>query len=112
MFITPAYAQAGGEGASFLIQMLPFLLIFVIIYMLIIRPQQRRQKQHREMVSNVRRGDTVIMSGGVVGKVTKVLDDAEAMIEVADGVRIKIVKSMIADVRVKGEPAKDDPKDK
>lgn len=110
MFITPAYAQVGGDGAGFLIQMAPFLLIFVIIYMLIIRPQQRRQKDHREMCANVRRGDTVVMTGGVVGKVSKVLDDAEAMIEIAEGVRIKIVKSMIAEVRVKGEPVKEDAK--
>ena len=112
MFITPAYAQAAGDGSSFLIQFAPFILIFLIIYMLIIRPQQRRQKEHREMVSNVRRGDTVIMNGGVVGKVAKVVDETEAMIEVAEGVRIKIIKSMIADVRVKGEPVKEDDKKK
>lgn len=109
MFITPAYAQTGADGGSFLLQFAPFLLIFLIIYMLIIRPQQRRQKEHREMVTNVRRGDTVTMTGGVIGKVTKVIDDAEAMIEVAEGVRIKIVKSMISDVRTKGEPVKGEP---
>ncbi len=112
MFITPAYAQAGGDGGNLLLQFAPFILIFVIIYMLIIRPQQRRQKEHRDMVTNVRRGDTVVMSGGIVGKVTKVVDETEALIEVAEGVRIKIVKSMIADVKVKGEPAKDDDKKK
>jgi len=108
MFITPAYAQAGGDSTGFLIQMMPFLLIFVIIYFLIIRPQQRRQKEHREMVNNVRRGDTVVMTGGVIGKVHKVDSDIEASIEVADGVRIKIIKSMISEVRVKGEPVKED----
>ena len=108
MFITPAYAQAGGDGGNLLLQFAPFILIFVIIYMLIIRPQQRRQKEHRDMVANVRRGDTVVMSGGIIGKVTKTTDDAEATIEVAEGVRIKIVKSMISDVRVKGEPAKEE----
>ena len=108
MFITPAYAQAAGDGGNLLLQFAPFILIFVIIYMLIIRPQQRRQKEHRDMINNVRRGDTVVMSGGIIGKVTKTTDDTDATIEVAEGVRIKIVKSMIADVRVKGEPAKDD----
>ncbi len=108
-FITPAFAQAGpGGGGSFLVQLLPFLLIFVIIYFLIIRPQQRRQREHQEMISNVRRGDTVVMAGGIVGKITKVVDDAEAMIEVAEGVRIKIMKGMISEVRAKGEPVKDD----
>ncbi len=109
MFITPAYAQSAGDGGNLLLQFAPFILIFVIIYMLIIRPQQRRQREHRDMVTNVRRGDTVVMSGGIVGKVTKVVDDTEALIEVAEGVRIKIIKSMISDVKVKGEPAKNEP---
>ena len=108
-FITPAFAQAaGGGGGNFLVQLLPFLLIFVIIYFLIIRPQQRRQREHQEMISNVRRGDTVVMAGGIVGKITKVVDDAEAMIEVAEGVRIKIMKGMISEVRAKSEPVKED----
>lgn len=108
MFINPAYAQAAGDGGSLILQFAPFILIFVIIYMLIIRPQQRRQKEHREMIANVRRGDTVVMSGGVMGKVTKVHEGDEATIEIAEGVRIKIVKSMIGTVKVKGEPAKDE----
>ncbi|MGI9412046.1 MAG: preprotein translocase subunit YajC [Hyphomicrobiales bacterium] len=108
-FITPAFAQAGpGGGGSFLVQLLPFLLIFVIIYFLIIRPQQKRQKQHQEMIANVRRGDTVVMAGGMVGKVTKVVDDGEAMVEIAEGVRIRVVKAMISEVRAKGEPVKED----
>lgn len=108
-FITPAFAQAGpGGGSNFLVQLLPFLLIFVIIYFLIIRPQQKRQKQHQEMIANVRRGDTVVMAGGIVGKITKVVDDGEAMIEIAEGVRIKIMKGMISEVRAKGEPVKED----
>jgi preprotein translocase subunit YajC len=88
--------------------LLPFILIFVIMYFLILRPQQKRAKQHQEMVKNLRRGDNVITSGGLVGKVTKVVDDDQVEIEIADGVRVRQVKSMIADVRVKGEPVKDE----
>jgi preprotein translocase subunit YajC len=109
MFITPAYAQTGmpfgGEG---LIGLLPFVLIFVIMYFLILRPQQRRIKQHQELVKNVRRGDTVITSGGIIGKVIKVVDDEQIEVEIADGVRIRQVRGMISEVRAKGEPVKDD----
>ena len=85
MFISPAYAQAASPfgGDSMLVSLLPFILIFVIMYFLILRPQQKRQKQHQEMVKNVRRGDTVITSGGLVGKVTKVTDDEQIEVEVA-----------------------------
>jgi preprotein translocase subunit YajC len=107
--ITPAYAQGVGAGGTDLIyQLLPFILIFVIMYFLILRPQQKRAKQHQEMVKALRRGDTVITSGGLVGKVTKVVDDDQVEIEIADGVRVRQVKSMVSDVRVKGEPVKDE----
>ena len=107
--ITPAYAQGvGGVSPDLMYQLLPFVLIFVIMYFLILRPQQKRAKQHQEMVKNLRRGDNVITSGGLVGKVTKVVDDDQVEIEIADGVRVRQVKSMIADVRVKGEPVKDE----
>src|ERR1700729_4639278 len=107
--ITPAYAQGvGGVSPELLYQLLPFILIFVIMYFLILRPQQKRAKQHQEMVKNLRRGDNVITSGGLVGKVTKVVDDDQVEIEIADGVRVRQVKGMIADVRVKGEPVKDE----
>ncbi|MGL4811065.1 MAG: preprotein translocase subunit YajC [Beijerinckiaceae bacterium] len=107
--ITPAYAQAAAApgGSDMLIQLVPFILIFIIMYFLIIRPQQRRAKQHADMISNVRRGDTVIMAGGLVGTVVKVPDDGgEIEVEIADNVRVKVVRSMIADVRAKGEPVK------
>src|SRR5437870_9841101 len=110
MFVTPAYAQGspfGGDG-SLLFQMLPFVLIFVIMYFLILRPQQKRVKQHQELVKNVRRGDTVVTSGGIIAKVTKVIDDDQIEIELADGVRARQVRSMVSDVRAKGEPVKDD----
>ena len=109
MFISPAFAQgAPAGGGDFLISIMPFVLIFVIIYFLIIRPQQKRVKAHKDMVAGIRRGDTVVTNGGLIGKVTKVVDDNEAQIEVAEGVRVKIVRHMISDVRAKGEPAKDE----
>ena len=109
MFITEALAQTGTGGqGDFLISLLPFLLIFVIIYFLILRPQQRRVKQHKEMIEGVRRGDTIVTAGGLVGKVTKVLDEREAQVEIAEGIKVRIVKQMVSEVRVKGEPAKDE----
>jgi preprotein translocase subunit YajC len=107
--ITPAYAQGvGAASPDWMYQLLPFLLIFVIMYFLILRPQQKRAKQHQDMVKNLRRGDTVITSGGMVGKVTKVVDDDQVEIEIADGVRVRQVKTMVTDVRAKGEPVKDE----
>src|SRR5262245_47756526 len=109
MFITPAYAQAAlGGGNDMLMSLLPFVGIFVIMYFLILRPQQKRVKQHQELVKNVRRGDTVVTSGGIIAKVTKVIDDDQIEIELADGVRARQVRSMVSDVRAKGEPVKDD----
>ena len=109
MLITPAFAQAaGGDTNSMLVSLLPFILIFVIMYFLILRPQQKRVKQHQEMVKNVRRGDTVVTSGGLVGKVTKVVDDDTLEVEIADGVKIRQVRQMVSDVRAKGEPVKDE----
>jgi preprotein translocase subunit YajC len=107
MFITNAYAQgAGGAGGSdILVSLLPFVFIFIILYFMIIRPQQRRMKQHQEMIANLRRGDTVVTSGGLIGKITKVGDENEITVEIAEGVRARIVKSTVAEVRAKGEPA-------
>ena len=89
------------------LQLAPFVLIFIIMWFLIIRPQQRRAKEHQEMLKNVRRGDTVVTSGGIVGRVVKVTDDTPDIdVEIADGVRVKVARTMIADVRAKGEPVK------
>lgn len=106
--ITPAFAQAAGAGGGtdMLIQLVPFLLIFVIMWFLIIRPQQRRAKAHQELIKNVRRGDTIVTSGGLIAKVSKVIDDGEVEAEIADGVRVRIVRGMIQDVRSKSEPVK------
>ncbi|HEY8334627.1 MAG TPA: preprotein translocase subunit YajC [Tardiphaga sp.] len=110
MFITPAFAQAaaaGGDTNSMLMSLLPFALIFVIMYFLILRPQQKKVKDHAELVKNIRRGDTVVTSGGLVGKVTKVVDDDQIEFEISDGVRVRQMRQMISGVRTKGEPAKD-----
>lgn len=109
MFISEALAQGAAPsagGGDILISLLPFVFIFIILYFLIIRPQQRRLKQHQEMIANIRRGDTVVTSGGFIGKVTKV-EDTEAVVEIADEVRVRVVKSTIAEVRAKGEPVKE-----
>jgi preprotein translocase subunit YajC len=108
MFITPAFAQGGAPSSDMLVSLLPFVLIFVIMYFLILRPQQKRVKQHQDLVKGVRRGDTVVTSGGLVAKVTKVIDDDKIEIEIADGVRAVQMRSMVSDVRAKGEPVKDE----
>jgi preprotein translocase subunit YajC len=107
---TPAFAQVvGGSGGptDIIVQLIPFALILAIMYFLILRPQQKRAKEHADLVKNLRRGDSVITSGGLIGKVTKVVDDAEVELEVAPNVRVRVVRGMITDVRAKGEPVKE-----
>ena len=111
MFSTPAFAQATGGGglggSDMLVQFLPFVLIFVIMYFLIIRPQRHQGRSaHQEMIANVRRGDTVVTTGGLIGKVAKVVDEGEMQLDLAEGVRVRVVRGMIAEVRAKGEPVK------
>lgn len=108
MFITPAYAQAGGGGGGSLLELLfPLILVGGIMWFLVIRPQRQAAKAREEMLGAIRRSDTVITGGGIIGKVTKVIDDAELEIQIAPDVRVKILRSLVADVRVKGQPAKD-----
>lgn len=104
MFITPAYAQ-GMDGGGAFIQIFPILLIVVIFYFLLIRPQQKRAREHQSMVGALRRGDTIVSAGGVIGKVTRVIDEYEAEVEIAEGVRVRILKNTITNVRSKTEPA-------
>jgi len=110
MFESPAYAQAapaaGGAGV-FMAQVFPLVLIFVIFYFLLIRPQQKRMKQHQAMIGAVKIRDTVITTGGLIGKVTKV-DEHEIEIEVATGVKVRVVKSMLSDIRPHGAKAAND----
>ena len=99
MLITPAYAQTGG-GSLGLINLVPLILIFVIMYFLLIRPQQRKVKQHKIMVSELRRGDWVITQGGIVGRITRVKDDNEVEVEIdsEQQVRVRLVRNMVTNV--------------
>jgi preprotein translocase subunit YajC len=114
MLITPAYAQSGlpfglgGDAGGMITSLLPLILIVVIMYFLVLRPQQQRVKQHQAMVKALRRGDTVVTNGGLVGKVTKVVDDDQIEVEISDGVRVRQMRSMVSEVRARGEPVKDE----
>lgn len=105
MFITEAYAQGAPAvgGGSMLVQLVPFVLILGIMYLFIIRPQQQRMKDHRAMIASIKRGDTVVTSGGLVGKVTKVISDSELQVELAENVRVRVVRSTISEVRTRGD---------
>lgn len=108
MFITPAFAQTAGGAAgagSLVSSLVPFVLIFGIMWFLLIRPQQKKVKEHRAMVEALRRGDQVLTAGGIVGKVSKVKEDGEVEVEIADGVKVRVVRSTISAVLSKTEPA-------
>lgn len=100
---------ADGGMTTALVPFLPFILIFVLFYFLLIRPQQKRAKEHREMIASLKRGDQVVLSNGMVGKVTRV-EDAEAMVEIAQGVNVSVVKAMISEVRNRTAVAANDRK--
>ena len=110
MFATPAMAQtaapAGAEGglAAQLMGILPFIAIFVLFYFMLIRPQQQRAKAHRAMVAALKRGDTVVLANGMIGKVTRV-EENEVMVEIAQGVNTRVVRGLISEVRTRGEIA-------
>lgn len=106
MFISPAFAQEGAAPGLGSMNILFMVAIFAVFYFLLIRPQQKRAKQHREMVSSVRRGDTVVTGGGLIGKVAKVESGEECVVDLADGVRVRVVTSTLSDVRSKNEPVK------
>ena len=112
MFISPAYAQAAGnDPASAFTAFVPLILIFVVFYFLLIRPQQKKMKEHKAMLESVRRGDKVVTNGGIIGLVTKVVDDRELQVEIADNVRVRVLRDMVASVMGKTEPAVTDKKD-
>jgi len=112
-FISPAYAQAaGGAGASGLEAMFPLLLIFVVFYFLLIRPQQKKAKEHKAMLEAVRRGDKIVTGGGIIGTVNKVIDENEITVEIADGVKVRVQRGLIATVLSKTEPVSEDEKPK
>ena len=109
LFISPAYAQAAGGGLQDALGgIAPLLLMLPIFYFLLIRPQQQKAKQHQEMVSKIRRGDGVVLAGGIIGKVNRVRDDDPIMdVEIAKGTIIQVVRSSVSEVRVKGESVKE-----
>ncbi|KIL98928.1 Preprotein translocase subunit YajC [Paramagnetospirillum magnetotacticum MS-1] len=108
MFVSPAYAQAAaaGAGGSFaaLEQFLPLILIFVVFYFLLIRPQQKKMKLHKEMLGQLRRGDRVVTAGGIIGTVNKLINDTEVSVEIAEGVRVRVLRATITEVLSKTEP--------
>ena len=107
---TPAFAQtagAAGSGADIIMQMAPFGAILVIMYFLLLRPQQRKAKLQQEMIGNIRRGDTIVTTGGLIGRVSKVVDAAELEVEIAPNVKVRVARPMVSEVRAKGEPVKD-----
>ena len=108
MFISPAFAQGAADptgGASIIVQLVPFIAILAIMYFLVIRPQQQRMKAHQALLAGIKRGDVVVTSGGIIGKVVKVMENDEVLIEIADEVRVRVVKGTIADLRSKTEPS-------
>ena len=98
--ITQAYAASQPGGGDIFLQLLPFILIFFIIYFLILRPQQKRVKAHKEMIDNLRKGDSIITQGGLVGKISKVTNDHEIEVEIADNVKVKVIRGMISDLKI------------
>lgn len=111
MFITPAFAQSAGPGSLVDLGMiLPLVMIMVVFWFLLIRPQQRKAKEHQELLKKINRGDTVVTAGGLIGKVTKIVDDSELQIEVGDNIKVRVLRSAVSDVRAKGEPVKTETK--
>ena len=102
--ISPAYAQGFG-GAEGLGPLLPLILIFVVFWFLLIRPQQKKAKEHRELLNQLKRGDQIVTSGGIIGKITKVVSDTELQVEIADEVRVRVARGMVSEVLTKTEPA-------
>ncbi len=110
MFANPAYAQSlGGLGGMFggIEPLIPLVLIFVVFYFLLIRPQQKKAKQHKELLTALRRGDRVVTGGGLIGTISKVLNERELQVEIADGVKVRVVRGMITEVLARPEPADD-----
>ncbi|SEQ03786.1 protein translocase subunit yajC [Faunimonas pinastri] len=108
MWVSTAFAQTatGGFGGSsdMIVSFLPFILIFVIMYFLILRPQRGQAKRRDELLKAIRRGDTVITGGGIIAKVTKVIDENELEVQIAENVRVRVARSTVTEVRTKAEP--------
>ena len=108
MFTSPAYAQAAGgmPGGDLISMILPLVMIMAVFWILLIRPQQRKLKEHQDVISKISRGDTVVTNGGLIGRVAKVVDDKELLVEVGENVKVRVLRQGVSDVRAKGEPAK------
>ncbi|MBK3731515.1 protein translocase subunit yajC [Azospirillum brasilense] len=109
MFVSTAYAQTAAPaagGADMIVQFLPLILIFVVFYFLLIRPQQKKMKEHKGMLEAIRRGDRVVTGGGIIGTITKVGPDDELQVEIAENVRVRVMRSTVNLVLSKSEPAK------
>ena len=107
MLISPAFAQgAGAPSGGGLEMFLPFVLIIVIFYFLLWRPQQKKMKLHREMLGNLKRGDRIVTGGGIYGRIARVEGDEDLIVEIAPEVRIRVVRGTVSEAIVKGEPAK------
>ncbi|WP_375595652.1 preprotein translocase subunit YajC [Algihabitans albus] len=106
MLISPAYAQAAGgaDGGSALLTFLPLILIFVVFYFLLIRPQQKRQKEHKAMVQSLSRGDRVVTAGGIYGTIARVISDTEVDLEIADGVKVRMLRGTVQEIVGRNEP--------
>ena len=111
IFISPAFAQAAGAASGGYETILQYVTLFgpilLIMYFMVLRPQQKRAKDQADLIKNIRRGDTITTSGGLIGKVTKVVDDGEIEVEIAPNVRVRVARPMVTDVRAKGEPVRD-----
>jgi preprotein translocase subunit YajC len=115
LLFTSAYAQATApatvpgapSGPDMLLQLVPFAAIFIIAYFLVIRPQRKKAKQHEDLIKNTRKGDSVVTTGGLIGKVTRVVDDAELELEIAPNVKVRVARAMISNVRTRSEPVKE-----
>ena len=106
MLISPAYAQAAGAAQPGLFEsMMPLVLIFGVFYFLLIRPQQKKQKAHKETINSIRRGDKIVTGGGILGTVVKVISDGELKVEIADGVKVRVDRGLVSAVIAKPEPA-------
>ena len=105
MLISPAFAQDAAAGqADLFTQMMPLVMIFVVFYFLLIRPQQKRAKQHKEMLGAIRRGDRIVTGGGILGTVTKVISDGELQVEIADGVKVRVDRGLVSNIAAKTDP--------
>ncbi|MFT3986364.1 preprotein translocase subunit YajC [Aestuariivirga sp.] len=114
MTFTPIFAQAAGGAApglgDFASMIVPLAAIMVVFWFLLIRPQQKKMKDHQDLLKKIAKGDTVITNGGLIGKVVKVVDDNELQVEIGENVKVRVLRAGISDVRAKGEPVKSDTK--